>query len=187
MIDRRQKNLEFFSYNLFSKDRKGVSGVITMVLLILLVVAVVGIVWVVVTNLIGEEIEQTESCFGIFDKVKLGTGYTCYNSSSGDFQFSINVGDIEIDEVLVSISSEGTTSGFNLVDNELIANLRNYPSDTAIIIFPGKNSGRTYVFNMSGAGFSGSPDSIEIAPIVGRKQCGVTDSLSEFDDCQLLS
>jgi len=190
MLNRRQKNQRFFSYNLFSKDRKGVSGVVAMVLMITLVIVVVGVVWVVVNNLVSESIESTESCFGIFDKVKITTGYTCYNSSSEELQFSISVGDITVDELLVSVSSEGTSTSFKLSSDAQESYLKNYGVGTnygEILIFPGKNSGRTYVFNMTNAGLSGIPDSIEIAPIIEKKQCGVSDSISEFDNCLLLS
>lgn len=187
MKNRRQKNKIFFSSNFLKENRKGVSGVVAMVIMIALVMAAVGVVWVVVNNLIGEQIEGTESCFGIFDKINIDRGYTCYNSSSKELQFSVNVGDIEVYEIRVAVSSAGTTSSFKLVGDSQISNLKNYPDRTTTIVFPGKNSGRTYLFNMSSAGFSGLPDSIEIAPIIRNKQCGVTDSVSEFDNCLLLS
>ena len=160
-----------------------------MVIMVALVIAIVGIVWVVINNLIKGEIESTESCFGIFDKVKVNTGYTCYNSSGGELQFSISVGDIEIDQILVAVSGAGTTKSFILSSGAQESYLKNYLDSSygGSIQFPGKNAGRTYVLNMSGAGFSGTPDFLEIAPIVGKKQCGVSDTLSEFDNCLLLS
>jgi hypothetical protein len=169
--------------------RKGVSVVVATVIMIVLVIAAIAIVWVVVTNIVEEGIEGSEACFGIFDKVTIENGYTCYNSSSEEFQFSINLGDIQVDEILVAVSSAGSTKSFNLGSNTQESYLKNYLDESygGTLQFPGKNAGRTYVLDMSSAGLSGSPDSLEIAPIINDEQCGVSDSVSEFDDCLLLS
>ena len=189
MKNRRQKNWEFFSYNFLKENRKGVSGVVAMVIMIALVLVVVGIVWVVVNNLVEGGIEGSESCFGIFDKVNIENSYTCYNSTSEELQFSINIGDIQVGEILVAVASAGTTKSFSLSSGVQESYLKDYldPSYGGSIQFPGKNAGRTYVLDMNNASLSGSPDFLEIAPIINEKQCGVSDTLSEFDDCALLS
>ena len=171
------------------KNRKGISPVIAMVIMIALVMAIVAVVWVVVSNLVEEEIESSESCFGIFDKVVIENSYTCYNSSAQEIQFSINIGDIEVDEILVSVAGAGSTKSFSLGSDVQESYLKDYPNGNygVTLLFPGKNAGRTYVLNMTNASLSGSPDSLQIAPIINGKQCGVSDTLSEFDDCQLLS
>lgn len=171
------------------KDKRGISGVIVVVIMIAIALAVTGIVWVVINNLIEEKIESTESCFGIFDKVTINSGYTCYNSTSKELQFSINIGDIEVDEILVAVSSEGTTNSFKLSNNLQKSYLKNYGTGTSYgenLILPGEGGGRTYVLNMTDAGLSGSPDSLNLAPVIGGEQCGASDSLSEFDNCALL-
>jgi len=82
--------------------KKGISGVIAAVIMIALVMAAVIIVWSVVIPLIKNQLTETESCFGIFGKVTINNMYTCHNSSSNNFQFSINIGDIDVDEVVVT-------------------------------------------------------------------------------------
>lgn len=171
------------------KNRRGISPVIAMVIMIALVLAVVAVVWVVVNNLVKEEIESSGSCFGIFGKVTIENSYTCYNSTSQEIQFSISIKDIDVDKILVAVSSAGSTKSFSLSSGIQESYLKDYPDGNygEALVFPGKNAGRTYVLDMGNAGLSGSPDSIEIAPIINSKQCGVSDTLSEFDDCTLLS
>lgn len=168
------------------KNKRGISGVITVVILIALVMTIAGIVWVVVNNLVKSELGSAESCFGIFGDVNLNSRYTCYNSSQ-ELQFSISIGDIDVDEALIGISGQGTSVSFKLSSQAgLVDNVVTYPDRLANVSLPSKNSGLTYIFDMAGAGFSGGPDSIEIAPIINDNQCGVSDSLAEIDNCASL-
>jgi flagellin-like protein len=162
------------------KNKKAVSGIITTVILIALTLAIIGIIWVVINNLVKEQITSTESCFEVFDKVKLNEMYTCWNSSAPGLQFSISLEDIDVDEILVAISSRGATSSFrisNIPTN--ISNVKNYPDYTEEIKLPGKNSGLTYFHS----GVSSSPDSIEIAPVINGEQCGISSSLYTIENC----
>ena len=93
-----------------SNSKKGLSEIVSVVLILALVVALVGVVWGVVNNLVEEKISESESCFGIYGKATLNNDYTCYNSSSNELQFSVNVGDVDIDELLVGISASGTST-----------------------------------------------------------------------------
>ena len=167
--------------------KKGISGVITAVIMIAVVMAAVVLVWGVVIPLIKNQLTETESCFGIFGEVTINSMYTCHNSSSNNFQFSINIGDIDVNEVLVSISGKGTMKSFEITNEEqTIANLANYSSGvfgTDLIKLPEKNAGLTYI----ASGFSEKPDLIQIAPVVKGKQCEISDSLSEIDDCSSLA
>ena len=92
-------------------NRKGLSAIVATVLLIALTLAITSIVWVVVSNLVKDKIESTESC-GILNEVDLNTRYTCYNQTTGndEFWFSIDVGEVEeLEDILVSISGQGTS------------------------------------------------------------------------------
>ncbi len=96
--------------------KKGLSGVITVVIMIALVMAAAAIVWGVVNNLLKDKMESSEACFGNYNKVTINRIYTCYDSTFDTFQFSLNIGDIEVDEVLVSVSSEGSTNSYTLTN-----------------------------------------------------------------------
>lgn len=164
-------------------NKRGLSGVVAVVILIALTVAVISIVWVVINNLVTSELEGAESCYGVFEKVTINHQYTCYNSSSNMFQFSINIADIKLDAVLVSISGEGITKSFKITnDASTIENVATYTGGS-LIKLPETNGGLTYVYDLTAGGFSGSPDKMQIAPIVNTKQCGASDSLSEIENC----
>lgn len=163
---------------LFSK--KGISGVVTVVLMIALVMAAAAIVWGIVNNTLKGQVESSKSCFGNFDKVTINQLYTCYDSTADTFQFSISVADIEVEEIVVSVSAGGISKSYTLsdADND---DLTPYGSavDTKI---PGANEGKTYV-----ASYTEEPDLIQIAPIINGQQCEVSDSVSEIDSCSSLA
>ena len=168
------------------KSKRGVSGVVTVVILIALVVAIVAIVWAVVNNLIREEISGAESCFNLLGKMSLDSRYTCYDIGTGEFRFSISVGDLDADEALIGISGDGRGISFKLSkEGSAVENIVMYPGGETNVSLPGKNSGFTYIFDAGAAGFS-EINSIEIAPIINGNQCGKSDTLNEIEDCSVL-
>lgn len=165
-------------------DKRGLSMVISAVILIALVVVSVGTIWVFVKNMIEESIEETEACFGIFEKVTIKNQYTCYNSSSGEFQFSISIGDIDVDKILVLISTISDSQNVEMYGGATYPYLKDYNGTyNDPIKFPEKNSGLTYVVS----GFSDKVNLIEIAPVIDEKTCDISDSLYEIDDCLSLA
>ncbi|MBA7711718.1 hypothetical protein ES703_120684 [subsurface metagenome] len=170
------------------RNKKAVSGVIVAVIMIALVMVTTLIVWGVVRNIVKGKLGDVESCFGIFGKVTINNRYTCYNSSSNELQFSISIGDVNVEKVLILISGEGITKSFEISnEEEFITGLGPYPSGSGNVTLPGKNSGLTYIYNLTQGGFIRAPDLIQITPIVDEKQCDVSDSLSEIDSCLLLT
>lgn len=174
-------------------NKKGISGIIVTVILIALTMAVTIIVWTVVNNLVSEKLKEAKSCFGIFEKVIINNKYTCYDYSSYEVQFSINIGEIDVDEVLVSISGEAGSKSFKISNEEKVIDRLRYYFGTynSPVKLPGKEGGTTYVFNWTGAFSPGSekkaPNQIQIAPVINEKQCEVSDSLSEISNCGILS
>jgi hypothetical protein len=171
------------------KNSKGISGVVAMVIMIALVMAAVVIVWVVVNNMVRGEVSGAESCFGIFEKVTINERYTCYDSDTNEFRFSISVGDIDVNEVLVAISGQGSTISFKIPKEDTqidhVSPYNGLPG--AAVSLPDKNAGKTYVFNLATGFASTEPDLVELAPIIGTNQCGTSDSLDEIDSCSLLA
>lgn len=166
------------------KNKRGISGVITAVIMIALVMALIVIVWSFIVPLVKDQLGDVESCFGVFGKVTINSMYTCYDSSLNNFQFSIKIKDIDVDEVVVSISGEGETKSYTLTNEEQnITGLGPYPSGSGSVKLPEKDAGLTYI----ATGFSSKPDLIKLAPVINRKQCEDSDSLSEIDDCQALT
>ncbi len=168
-------------------SKKAISGVITAVIMIALVMAASSILWTVVNNLVKDKLDEAGSCFDTFEKITINSRYTCYNSSSNELQFSIGVADIDLTSLLVSVSGEGESKSFKLTKQGLTNSyLFKYPNKEQPVYIPEKNSGQTYILDINLAGIS-KPSLIQVAPVVGEKQCEVSDTLSQIDNCLALS
>lgn len=163
-------------------NKKAISGIVATVFMIGLVMAIAAIVWVVVTNLVTEELEGAGTCMDVLDKVNINGEYTCYNYTSQEFQFSIGLGDVEIEKIVVAISLEGTTSQYEIPKETLPVPGLKFYKGTNNIKLPKKNEGFTYVAE----GIESLPDSIKIYPVIGEQQCDAADTLSDIPDCTLL-
>lgn len=170
------------------RNKKGLSPIITTILLVALVIAVVGVVWVVVSNLVKGGIGGAESCFGIVGKVTLNPAYTCFESGTdSNVTFSITRTDIDMDSLFISISGQGGIIKSFVLNStsQTLSDLVNYhptaASRTTGTAFPGKNQGKTYVYN--GSLFSSAPDRVELAITVGGNSCGTVDSIEEISNC----
>ncbi len=168
------------------RNKKALSGIIVAFLLIMISVVLVAVVWVIINNLVGQKIKESSACFGNFDKVTLNDKYTCFNSSLVAIQFSLKLGDISPDGVIVSITSAEQSKTFTInKTSSTITDLTNYNGSTDVSL-PQKNSGRTYIYKWSQQDSKDIPDSIEIAPILDGQTCSSSDSLSQIDDCNLI-
>jgi hypothetical protein len=163
------------------KSKKAISGVVATVILIGLTILAITIVWVFVDRTITNQINKSEACyFGFEQKVEINNRYTCYNKSSNEFRFSLSIGDIKLDKVLVSISREGSTNTYEIENTtKEISGIINYPSRTSGVKIPGENSGLTYILTE----VNSAPDEIKIAPIIKGFQCEVSDILNKIDPC----
>lgn len=169
-------------------NKKGLSAIIITLILISLSLVIVVVVWNVVNNLVNEKLEKAGSCFNVFEKAELNRQYTCYKSS-GEIWVSINIGESEIDSIVVSISANGEGKSFTITNEEkTIPNVANYNSEgfgIDLIKLPGKNGGATYVYDW-GSTLMEEPDSVQIIPTIGGNQCEVSDTVSTFDNCELI-
>jgi flagellin-like protein len=170
-------------------NNKGLSTVIATLMLILLTLVLVGILWAVISNLVSNKLEDTQSCFDNFEKVKVNEQYTCFNGSTNEFQFSISIGDVKVDEVLVGISGDGQKKSLKISNTPtVISGLRPYKglyTDTSVL--PQNNSGLTYVYNLASGGFSTKPTKVELAPVISGNQCDVSGSTQEIVYCGSLA
>lgn len=171
------------------KNKKALSSVIATVLIILLVVASVTIVWAFVKNFIDNRTKSTQSCFDVesSEKVTINNYYTCYNKTLGEVQFSIDIEDVEIDSLVISILSEGNSKSFTLTnENTSNPNLKPYKGIyNTNVTLPEKNSGKTYV--AGGFDIGSKVDWIKIAPVIDDEQCGSSDETYQVDSCVLLA
>ena len=172
----RAKSILYYKMN-----KKAISGIVAAVIMIALVVAIAGVVWVVVNNLVSEELEEAGTCLDVVGKVEINPQYTCYNASANEFQFSIGVGDIVVEKVIVSISGAGTTKSYEISQTPSDeTGLRFYDGSPSIYL-PKKNEGFTYVVDAEER-----PDSVSVYPVIRGQQCDASDSISYISDCLLL-
>jgi len=158
------------------KNKKGLSAVITTLIMIALVIALITIVWIAVDRMAKGAIEGSESCFDVAGKASIRNAYTCWDGTA--LNFSINLGNINPDAVLVTISTVSTAKSYEIPGT--YSNLKSY-SGTYNSLLPQltNNSGQTYTTNF----FPTKPDSVELFLIFGEKQCTVSDALYEISDC----
>jgi hypothetical protein len=171
------------------KNKKGLSTVVATVLIILLTVVATAIVWTFVKNIVNpEKLQGTQSCFELTsgEKITLNDFYTCYNKTSNEVQFSIDIKDAQVDALVVSILVGGNSKSFTLTNNyTIIPNLKPYKgSQGEAVKLPGLNEGKTYVAEGFESGV-GKVDWIKIAPVVAGKQCDASDETSQIDYCSL--
>jgi len=179
----KDKNRSFSNAIFLTKNRRGISSIIATLLLIVLTVVLIAVVWGVINGLVKGKIGESSACFGNFEEVKLSSLYSCYNRTSNQTQFSLNIGNLDVDGVLVSISGPSQSKSFtikNVLQN--ITNVTNYNGTTQVIL-PEKNSGATYRYSW---GNSAAPNSIQIAPSISGQQCPMSDSISSLDNCALM-
>ena len=168
------------------RNQKGIAQILATMIMIMLVLAAASIVFGVVNNLVKDEIESSEACFGNFGEVTINKQYTCRDFDSNEVQFLINVGDVDIDGLLVSVSGKSGAKSFKII-GEAISFVRTYNGLYGDVINPpNENSGLTYFVNLSEINIEDA-NSITIAPIIEGIQCGVSDSLSGVDNCKLFT
>jgi len=171
----------------FLSNKKGLSAVVTTVIIVALSMAAIVLVWVFVNNMIKKQISSSEACYGNYDKVQINKQYTCYERISATnykLRFSLSIGDIQVDKVIVSVSSGGKINSYQIINETTIPNLVMYSGpNPSTIILPGKNAGLTY----NATGFTAKIDSVQIAPVIGGNLCEVSDSISDIEDCILIS
>lgn len=169
------------------KNRKGLSTIVITVILIVLSMAAVVLVWGFVSGMIKKQISSSQSCFGNYDKVKLNAQYTCYeriSSTNYSLRFSLSVGDIQVDKVIVSVSSSSTIKSYEITNiAQNISGLSMYPSGVSEISLPNINEGLSY----EATGFSSGIDGIQIAPVIGGNSCDISDSITQIENCALMT
>ena len=162
------------------KNKNGMSEIVVSLILVALTVVSVVIVSVVVNNLIKEKIGKSEDCFGNFGKISIDERYTCYDDANKRVQFAISIGDVEIESLLVSISTQAGAEPITITSNlQTISGLTYFGgTPEGQVKLPLKNGGKTYLYD-----FDTRPDIIQIAPLIGGTQCEVSDVVADIDDC----
>jgi hypothetical protein len=167
-------------------NQRGISGIIATMMMVGLVVIITGVVFFFINNIIDDQIENSESCFGNLEKVTIDKEFTCETPSSEEFQFFIEIGEIDLTGILVSVRGALEGKSFEIKDGASYSYLKKYDGDYGDpLTVPSKNSGVTYVVDLAILGIS-PVTSIKIAPKISDVQCEVSDSTSTIDNCYLI-
>lgn len=168
-------------------EKRGLSSVITVMIFIGITITLITIVWISVNSIVREELNVVGSCSGIIGKVNLDERYTCYDTGNDELQFSISLENIDVDGLLVAVSAGGTGKVFTLTPELTnVENVVTYPDRNENVKLPEKQSGLTYIYDLSVIGANVEPDKIEISPKINNNQCETSDSITEFPACELL-
>lgn len=162
------------------KNKKALSQVVSVTVLILLTVVLIGAVWTIVNSFLSDKLEGAQSCMNVFETIQLNPKYTCFNATSNETLVSITRGDIDdVTSLLISVTYTTDSENFELTNtSKTITGLLNYPSRTTSVILPSKDQGRTFIVTRQG-----KPESIQIAPKMGKKQCDVADQIMAVSNC----
>lgn len=163
-------------------SKKALSNIIASVIMILLVVTSIIVVGTFVTNLVQDQIDESGSCFETLDKVLIGDTQTCYDLINRELKIFIEMKDLEINEVLVSVSDNSFAKTFSIKSEPSEIEFINNYSHGTMISLPPQKSGFAYYINTSSAGLS-KPTEIQIAPVVGKNTCEVTDKMTAIPLC----
>ena len=128
-------------------EKKGLSGIIVVVLLIVLTMAAITIFWTTTRGVIEDNIDKSESCFNIFDKVYLETRFTCYDEANNELKFYIGLRDIEVDSVVVFVTGDLGAKSFKIPD-ETDVEYVSLVSGEENEILPEENAGLVYKINL---------------------------------------
>lgn len=156
------------------QNKKGLSTVIAILIIIAITLIATTIVWGVAKSVIDERVEYSEACsLALLENLKIDTVYTCYreNTASGIYNLDLylNIGDVELEKVIVYITYNEETK-----TKELTTNLE-------------KNSGKKHIIDLTSI-FNPKDenkiDAVKIAPVIKGQQCAILDSFYQIPICQ---
>lgn len=164
---------------MFFKNRKGLSEVVGAVIMIALVIGLIAGVWTIVNSFVADRLDKTESCYAVIGKTTLNPLYTCYNETGNYLMVSINVGEIELDSLFLSIETNGSSQVFQLKnESQILDNITFYNPDNNEVYMPRPESGKAYIIDAQSR-----PSRIQIAPRMGTTTCDVSDMIDSIATC----
>ncbi|VVB79248.1 Uncharacterised protein [uncultured archaeon] len=165
------------------KNKLGVSPVIATILLVGLAVVLIGVVWTIVNNLVQDQTQQASACFGVLDKVILNEKYTCYYKAESILQVSIDIRNVDVESLLVSIEGQDSTKTFELSNTSLVREgVYNAEGTQDNVVMPKKNGGKNYLLDAT-FGIEIPPRTIKISPKIKGYQCEVSSTMTQIGEC----
>lgn len=161
-------------------NKKALSAIVSTILIIGITLVAGVMIFGFIREMAEGKLKEAKSCYGVFEKIEINPDYTCYNESSSEIKFSLSRKEIELDYLLISISSSNNSKTFKLYEeSQNVEDVFNYTSKTGGVSLPEDKSGKTYIMNWT----ENAPSQIEIAPVINEKNCGVVDENSPIPLC----
>jgi hypothetical protein len=154
---------------MIKKDKRGLSAVISILIIIGLTIVAGSIIWGVARSIIQERIDYSESCsLAVLDNIRINTVYTCYDNTEKKVKVMVDLGDIDVDEILIYV---------NYIDESRTVNVTQE-----------KNSGKIHEVSLTDlfgdkVVESIGPGAVRIAPIVNGQQCSIVDNFYQIPGC----
>ena len=163
------------------KNKNALSEVVTTVIMIALVMAAAAIIWGVVSSLIKDQTSNAQACFGNYDKITLYGEGTCYNPSDLTVASIYIDSKVKTDKIIVTIHTASLTKSFEIPgrDENVALYSATSPIYNASLSPIAPNSGVRYLVK----GLGSVPTSIEISPVIGGSQCGISDNIKTINAC----
>jgi len=164
--------------NILPKSKLSQSQIIGTVLLILITVVAAGLIMAFVIPFIRDKLpSENENCLDVISKVKLSSGYTCYNASN-----NIQLVQVHIDDVRNSI--KGFTVELGGASSKAVRIIEGNPSGVGMygggsFELPNNTEERTYIIDINL-----KPDYVAVYPVLKNdKVCEASDLLRDVEDC----
>jgi len=162
------------------KNKKALSAIISTVLLIALTLVLIALVFKSVIPFVKNNLNNSGNCYKVLNKVSLNNDWTCYNSSSKEMQFSIDLKDTDLEGVLISVDFDKYSDTFTIKNKPSeITNVSYLGFTSGNVSLPSKEGAKTYVLR----GVDVKPQDIQIATIFNGKTCAVSDSIKTIYTC----
>lgn len=146
----------------------------------MLSVVLVAAIWGIIDSFVEERLEGAEACYKMVDQITLNNDWTCYNVSSNQLQFSIEMKNANLRGILVSVSFGDRSTVFTIKnESTYVTDVSYINQELSAIALPPKESAKTYVLS----NVAQKPNEIIIAAISEKKQCDVSDRIDTIHTC----
>ena len=161
-----------------SKSKRSQSQIVGTVLLILITVIAAGLIMAFVIPFIKNKLpDKDQNCLDIVSKVKISSGYTCYNSVTG-----VQSVQIHIDDVRDSI--KGFTIELGGPSSKAVKALED--DNSGVVMYGGEvfelpNNAEERTYNIS---INPIPTYIAVYPVLkNNKLCEASDTVRDVENC----
>lgn len=160
------------------KKKKAQSEIVGTVLLILITIVVGGLIAAFVVPFVRDKLpEQNQNCLDVVGKVRISSGYTCYNTTFKNQSVQIHIDDIRSSIKGFKVELGGPSSkAVNILEDD---HAGVYMYAGASFSIPNNTEERTYLIPSTT-----TPTYISVhAVLKNGKLCDASDTINEIENC----